>query len=132
QSLGELLKHPDMRIRQKAQFALVKRKQKGARVFEAQLGAEAPQLARIHSIWGISQLARQNSKYAGLLVPLLKDRDPEIRAQAAKWLGDIKYHQAGNALIAQLTDTNARARFFAAEALGRIQYKEAVPNIIKL
>jgi HEAT repeat protein len=71
------------------------------------------------------QLARQNKKHARLLLPLLQDGDAEIRAQAAKWLGDIRFTEAGGALIPLLKDTASRARFFAAEALGRIKYKPA-------
>ena len=39
------------------------------------------------------------------LEPLLKDKDPEIRAQAAKWLGDIKYKEAGKNLVPLLKDS---------------------------
>jgi hypothetical protein len=40
-------------------------------------------------------MARKEAKHAQLLLPLLKDQDQEIRAQAAKWLGDIRYKEAG-------------------------------------
>ena len=63
---------------------------------------------------------------------MLQDKDPEIRAQAAKWLGDIKYKEAGDKLIPLLKDSNSRARFFAAEALGRIMYEPAINPIIEL
>jgi hypothetical protein len=75
-----------MRVRQKAQFELVKRGAKGSETFQKALKQTANQLARVHAIWGISQLARQDKKHAELLLPLLKDADAEIQAQAAKWL----------------------------------------------
>jgi putative membrane-bound dehydrogenase-like protein len=128
--LGGMLKHPDMRVRMKAQFELVKRGEKGAEVLQQALKQTANQLARVNAIWGISQLARQDKKYAAILVPVLKDNDPEIRAQAAKWLGDVRYKEAGPQLLPLLKDTAARARFFAAEALGRIAYEPAVQPII--
>lgn len=128
--LGQLLSNPDMRVRLKAQFELVKRQAKGNEIFLQALKQTGNQLARVHAIWGISQLARQDKKYAATLVPVLKDNDPEIRAQAAKWLGDIKYSEAGAALVPVLKDTSSRARFFAAEALGRIKYEPAVQPII--
>jgi len=130
--LGDLLRHDDMRIRQKAQFALVKRGKKGFKIFQQALTEADHQLARVHAIWGISQLARTDAQYATSLLPLLKDADPEIRAQAAKWLGDIRYKEAGNELLPLLKDTNSRARFFAAEALGRIQYEPAISPIIAM
>ena len=130
--LGNLLKNPDMRVRLKAQFELVKRGAKGIEIFQKNLAQTDNQLARVNSIWGISQLARQDKKYASILEPLLQDKDPEIRAQAAKWLGDIKYKEAGQKLIPLLKDTSSRARFFAAEALGRIMYEPAINPIIEM
>jgi len=130
--LSNLLRHGDMRIRQKAQFALVKRGERGYEVFQHTLAQKDHQLARIHAIWGISQLARKDLSRASSLVPLLKDPDPEIRAQAAKWLGDIRYAGAGSELVHLLQDTNSRARFFAAEALGRIGYEPAISPIIAM
>ncbi|GAA4467360.1 c-type cytochrome [Nibrella saemangeumensis] len=130
--LGDLLKNPDMRVRQKAQLELAKRGTKGADIFTASIRQTDHQLARVHGIWGISQLTRQDKKYGQLLMPLLQDSDAEIRAQAAKWLGDVRYKDAGQALMPLLKDANARARFFAAEALGRIAYEPAVQPIIQL
>ncbi len=130
--LGDLLRHADMRVRQKAQFALAKRGEKGMEIFRQALAQTDHQLARIHAIWGISQLARQDRKHAATLLPLLNDSDPEIRAQAAKWLGDIRYLDAGDALLPLLQDANSRTRFFAAEALGRIQYEPAISPIIAM
>ncbi len=128
--LGELLKNSDMRVRLKAQFELVKRGAKAEDVFKNTLKQTSPQLARVHAIWGLSQLARQQKNYAETLVPFLKDTDPEIRAQAAKWLGDIRYFEAGASLIPLLKDVNSRTRFFAAEALGRIKYEPAINPLI--
>lgn len=130
--LGEILKNADMRVRMKAQFELAKRGANGHAIFQKLLGQRDNQLARVNAIWGISQLARQDKNYAKSLLPLLQDNDPEIRAQAAKWLGDIKYKQAGDKLIPVLKDTFSRARFFAAEALGRIMYEPAINPIIEL
>ena len=130
--LGELLKNPDMRVRQKAQFELAKRGSDGANVFQQNINQRNNQLARVHGIWGTAQLARGDSEYAKVLLPLLKDNDPEIRAQAAKWLGDIRYAEAASSLLPLLKDNNSRARFFAAEALGRIAYQPAFQPLIDL
>ncbi len=130
--LGELLKNADMRVRMKAQFELVKHGSAGNAEFIKALNQTANQLARVNAIWGISQMARKDKKYASHLLPLLKDSDPEIRAQAAKWLGDIKYKEAGNQLIPLLKDSFSRARFFASEALGRIMYEPAISSIVEL
>ncbi len=130
--LGDLLANADMRVRQKAQFELAKRGSTGADQFRKAIKQTTHQLARVHGIWGISQLARRDANYAKVLLPLLKDKDPEIRAQAAKWLGDVRYKEAGKALLPVLKDNYSRARFFAAEALGRIAYEPAINPIIDL
>ena len=123
----------DLRIRRKAQFELVKRGKKGADQFNLVIKDKSNQLARIHGILGLSQLARLSDKsYAKPLVALLQDTDPEIRAQAAKWLGDIRYKEASKELIANLSHENARVRFFSAEALGRAKEATAIQPLIQL
>lgn len=130
--LESMLKHADMRVRQKAQFELATRGEDGMRLFEKMIAQTENQLARVNSIWGVSQFARKDAKHAKVLIPLLKDADPEIRAQAAKWLGDVRYKEAGEHLLPLLKDENSRARFFAAEALGRISYEPAIQPIIDM
>ena len=128
--LSALLKHADMRVRTKAQFELVDR---GA---SAELLASARQtenqLARIHGMWGLGQLARKDARQAAALVPFLKDGDAEIRAQAAKLLGDVRYGAAATSLVPLLRDASPRVRFFAAEALGRDAYRPAFQPIVEM
>lgn len=130
--LESFLGNEDKRLRQKAQLELARRGVKALEVFERQLAQRENKLARIHSIWGISQLARKKDEQAKVLIPYLKDQDEEIRAQAARWLGDLGYANAAAGLVALLDDQQSRVRFFAAEALGRIGYSEAVPSIISM
>ena len=81
----------------------------------------------------MSQLARLvNKDYALPLVALLQDKDPEIRAQAAKWLGDIRFKGESKELIGNLAHENARVRFFSAEALGRAKEVTAIQPLIQL
>jgi len=132
EEVGEHLKNKDMRVRQKAQFELATRGSNGINVFQKYLSQKENQLARVHAIWGISQFARKDLKNAELLVPLLIDSDPEIRAQSAKWIGDVRYKAGGEKLIPLLKDDDSRTKFFAAEALGRIGYEPAINPIIEL
>jgi putative membrane-bound dehydrogenase-like protein len=131
--LATLLRHVDMRIRQKAQFELVRRGD--LQTLAAAAKDPANQLARIHAVWGIAQLARtgkDGAPHAALLTPLLADSDAEIRAQAAKMIGDLRYAPAASNLVPLLSDSAPRARFFAAEALGRIAYKPAAAPIVTM
>jgi quinoprotein glucose dehydrogenase len=132
QQLEEILQNPDMRVRQKSQFELAKRGDKGLNTFTHALAESKNQLARVHSIWGISQFARKDVNQAKHLVSYLNDNDPEIRAQAAKWIGDVRFKEAGKELVTLLTNENDRTRFFAAEALGRIGYEPAINSLIQL
>jgi HEAT repeat protein len=72
------------------------------------------------------------SGHATALRPFLKDSDPEIRAQAAKVLGDVRDAASAQPLIALLADPAPRARFFAAEALGRLRERSAVEPIARM
>ncbi|MEX2601241.1 MAG: HEAT repeat domain-containing protein [Balneolaceae bacterium] len=125
-----LLSHEDMRVRQKAQFELVARGDR--ETLEEALALTNGQLGRIHGIWGLAQLGRQEPDAVRPLLSLLQDSDSEIRAQAAKMLGDNRYEPAADALIPLLQDENARVRFFAAEALGRIGWRPAFDPIVKM
>ncbi|MHA4736391.1 PVC-type heme-binding CxxCH protein [Dyadobacter sp. MSC1_007] len=131
-ALLPLLSNPDMRIRQKAQFELAARGGKGAAVLSKAIAQTANQFGRIHGIWGMGQLARQDKSYANVLMTLLKDTDEEITVQAAKVLGDAKIAEAGPMLIPMLTSKNPRVQFYAAQALGRIPDKNAVTPLLNM
>jgi quinoprotein glucose dehydrogenase len=130
--LYSLLSYGDMRVRQKAQFELVNRGKKGFPQLTKAIDQTQSQLARIHGIWGVGQLTRQDKAYASALMPLLKDKDSEIVAQAAKMLGDARIAEVGNDLIPLLKNTNPRVRFYAAEALGRVAYADAVAPLLEM
>lgn len=132
EKLLELLHYPDMRVRLQSQYALARKGKTSASIFQQAMGQTEHQLGRVHGIWGLAQLARKDADLAKPLEALLTDSDEEIRAQAARWLGDIRYQPAGNAMLPLLKDESPRVRFFAAEALGRIEHKPAVQPIIDL
>ncbi|MGH9162838.1 MAG: HEAT repeat domain-containing protein [Vicinamibacteraceae bacterium] len=129
-SVGSLLRHADMRVRQKAQFELVRRSEVAPLVDAAR--DPAHQLTRLHGLWGVAQLARREPRHASHIVPFLKDNDSEIRAQAAKMLGDVRYTPAADPLMPLLNDPAPRVRFFAAEALGRIGHRPAMDALVEM
>jgi len=127
--LASLLAHPDQRVRQAAQFELATRGAASTKTFE-KVAAEskaANPLARLHAIWGLGQLNKTDA-----LPALLADADPEVRAQAAKVLGDRKVAAAGDRLVALLEDKESRVRFFAAISLGKIGHKAAFEPLAAL
>ncbi|MBT8183601.1 MAG: HEAT repeat domain-containing protein, partial [Eudoraea sp.] len=129
-ALVEYLKYPDMRIRQKAQFELATRTFWGYRALKKVIKEEAHQLARIHAIWGIGQIANDKPGKSDPLLELLSDQDPEIVAQAIKVLGDVRNNEASPLLVPLLKHENARVQFFAAQALGRLKYADAVTPLL--
>jgi len=130
--LGNLLANPDQRIRQKAQFELVRRGANGAAVFTRTIAQRENQLARIHAIWGTGQLARQQAAYGQPLLPLLSDKDPEIVAQAANVLGDVALPEAAPLLIPLLSNPSPRVQFFSAQALGQLRHQAAVSPLLAM
>jgi putative heme-binding domain-containing protein len=130
--LYSLLSNPDMRIRQKAQFELANRRAEGAAALNKATAQTTNQLARIHGIWGLGQLARQDKTYGKPLVALLTDKDPEIVAQAAKVIGDEMLAEAGPTLMPLLASQHPRVKFFSAQALGRIHDQKAVEPLLAM
>lgn len=132
EQLLELLKYGDMRVRNKAQFELVKRGEQGYSILKQAISQRDNQLARIHGIWGIGQLIDQKGKYGTDLIALIADTDEEIGAQAIKVLGDRKVIEAGKVIQAALFHVNPRISFFAAQALGRLKHQAAQNDLVKL
>ena len=130
--LLKLLSYEDMRVRQKAQFELVSRGKEGWEILKQTAEDKGNQFARIHGIWGIGQLAASDQTLATPLVALLKDPDPEIIAQSAKVLGDIRHKESAEHLVPLVNHENPRVQFFAAQAVGRLQYANAVEPLLKM
>ncbi len=126
EALATLMGHRDQRVRRTAQQELVGR-QGSTKILGETAKASTNRMARIHAIWGLGQLYTRNA-----LFPLLKDRDPEIRAQTARVLGDRRVGDAHDGLLQALKDESPRVRRFAATALGKIGRKEAARPLAAL
>lgn len=143
--LAGLLNHPDQRVRQEAQFALVEKGADSIQVFADVMRPTesgwttyspsakmiAPPLSRLHAIWGLGQLAK-HPRAVELLLSGLDSPDPEICSQSAKVLGDARAAKAYEGLVRLLTHPEPRPRFFAAIALGKLGRKEAVPALVEM
>lgn len=126
--LAKLLGHADRRVRLKAQFGLVKRRETSELLEIAYEGSTL--LSRVHAIWGVGQLARFGEIEGERLLGLLNDPDPEIRAQAARTLGDIRCVAASEGLRQLLSGEAPRIQLMATEALGRIGDQDAFEDLL--
>lgn len=129
QELAGLLAHADWRVRLEAQYALAERGAASIALFN-QAAAGANELARRHAVWGLGQIARRDAAATAALRPLLAHTDAEVRAQAARTLGDLRDAASAEAFTAALADASPRVRFSAAEALGKVKHAPAVPALL--
>lgn len=136
--LRQLLGHADLRIRQRAQFELASRGESSLHLFRETLAKPEPRLARLHALWGISQLAaaRQSQsenpadlrrQAAEVLMDRTSDPDEEIRAWSIRLLGEHKHTSAAGVASKLMLDPAPRVRLFAALAAAQFEYS-AVPE----
>jgi quinoprotein glucose dehydrogenase len=148
--LANLLKHPDARIRLRAQISLTRKPDALARFTEATTSIN--RIARVHGIWGLGILTRRGSvplaaaEFGDIptaatrlnaekeLIRLLGDKDAEIRAQALRGLFDSKNDPNAIPLGPLLADESPRVRFFAALLAGKrkmIGYYGPICDLLK-
>lgn len=130
--LGELLSHKDRRVRLKAQFELAARKDVST-LSETTMQRDN-QLARIHAIWGLGQICRNDLEKVKSILKLIGDADPEIVAQVVRVLGDIEGlpEFRTRSFESLLGYKSARIRYHAAVAVGRQKHQLAFPLIVKM
>lgn len=133
-TLRSLLDHPDRRVRLEAQWALADRRDLDtllAVVADHSLGM----FGRLHALWGADQIARRDRGSApavfAALRPLLDDPQAEIRAAAAKTLGERGDTEAVPALIDRIDDPAPRVRYFAIRAATKLAAAAAEPAVIE-
>jgi quinoprotein glucose dehydrogenase len=131
EELARLLEHPDMRVRQEAQFALAERQD--ADLLTSVLADEGrPRLTRLHALWGLASLHMRRPLSIALVRPLLAGADPELRAQAAKVVGEALVQSAAPRLIELLDDPSPRVRYFSALSLGKLRRRDAILPILAM
>ncbi len=129
--LANLLEHADRRVRMKAQLALAARDVRDVLENILPVARKSELLvARLHALWTLGVLARHKPVVLAEVTPFLKDAEPELRAQAAKVLGDGRHLDATGALTEALSDENLRVRMYAALALARLAQPRPVEALM--
>ena len=114
------------------------RKEEGASVSAERLSKIRQLIADLRNIDGaVRREAREALAFigkpaVGLLVPLLKDPDDDVRWEAAKALAEIADPRAASGLVDLLMDHNFGVRWLAAEALIPIGRHVLEPLLEKL
>ncbi|MFP6581293.1 MAG: PVC-type heme-binding CxxCH protein [Candidatus Hydrogenedentota bacterium] len=122
--LLKLLSHADMRVRFEAQYELADHGAKGLTTFKNAL-TQDELFPKLHGIWGLWQQMLAGDIEASELIPYLSDKNVAVRSQAARILLEASKPTGQNELVAMLSDSEARPRFFAAIALGGQGMKSA-------
>ena len=139
--LASLLSHADRRVRQRAQLALASRGSTTTELLGDIAEHASDRFARVHAIWALGQQASarlRESNGGGVdpttfVLPILDDRDDELRAQAARMLGEARCASAAEKLGELCaSDASSRVRAFSALALGKIGARDQQPMIISM
>jgi len=117
----------DRRVRQGAQFELVRRNESAA-LKAMLLNRNAKQFQRLHSLWALGQLKLKDRE---VLQTLSTDADAELRAQVARWAGDLQF-DPDEVLLQLIQDASPRVKMMAAIALGKMKNPKAFDLLVAL
>jgi quinoprotein glucose dehydrogenase len=129
--LVSLLAVDHLTVRQRAQFELAKRGSAAEKAFLNAAGnIRNDKFTRIHGVWGLGMMARNNPSLLDSIATLLKDKNDQVRIQSARVLGDHRWRAATLVLVEALRDSHPRVAMYAGIALGRMQYAGAVDELV--
>lgn len=121
---------PDRRVRLEAQFELVRRASvetlgRSARESKTELG-------KIHAIWGLGQLARQNQAALEVLRSLTRESSNRVLAQLARALGEARDKESAAFLVSLTQNPDPVVVREASLALARLETPLAFPCAVEL
>ena len=122
--LDKLLNHPDVRVRQRAQFELVE--QNNAQVLTQTLSGTGSLYAKLHAMWGLGQLQRAGKgNHLKNFITSATSNEVELRVAACRIMGDVQDPSFAKALLTCLSDDSRRVQSHAAIALGKMKHQAA-------
>ena len=132
--LGDLLGHPDRRVRLEAQWELASRGNRDIFIAIA-ANLDTPVLKKLHSVWGLGQLLRatpNDTALADNLSLLFSDNEPMVAARAAEALSEAGYKAALPNIVKLLAHPSAVVKAASCLAIGQLGYNDAVPAVVTL
>ncbi|QXD24637.1 HEAT repeat domain-containing protein [Opitutia bacterium ISCC 51] len=129
--LLRLLSHEDWRVRLEAQYELVRQEVNPEYLYQV-ASADTEGYHQLHATWALGQLIPNNPEAARSVLQLSNASNPEVRAQAAKLIGDHNLSAGYHQLIASLDDDSDRVKYFAGISLGKLGNPEAADALIGL
>ena len=132
EALTSYLSHKDQRVRQEAQFEIVRRKEMD--LLRAVASSYDRTLPRIHSMWGLSQLLRSgmpaSEKVEKDVLKWLSDKDEHVRREAVKLSADYFPHFLSH--VERLcSDKSSKVRYEATLAIKKIGTESSADPIVK-
>jgi putative membrane-bound dehydrogenase-like protein len=125
------LDHPSYHERRRAQTALIRQGRAALGPVVAALANSATDpVAKRHLVWVLDAIVGGTPEATEPLIEALRSPVADVRAQAARALGERAAPIAEDALIALLEDREPAARLQATIALGRIGDHNAVPALL--
>jgi quinoprotein glucose dehydrogenase len=138
--LLKLLSHPNYRVRQNAQLELASRGEANVPALAKLAKSGDSAHGRLHAVWALGNIhsfARkagrvEKSDALEAVLPVLSDAVPQVRANAARVLGDAAYGRAFDGLVRLTTDADPHVQAQASIALGKLGRREAIPALFAL
>jgi putative membrane-bound dehydrogenase-like protein len=128
------LDHPSLNERTRAQRALIRRGPDALGAVETALdNAKTNRVARRHLVWIVDAItAATPGTNTVALIEALDDREPDVRAQAVRALGERAVRFSEKYLVRLLNDAEPAVQLQAIIALGRIARPEAIPALLPM
>ena len=127
------LDHPSYNERRRAQTALIRQ---GKAALAAVTGAlakpSANPIAQRHLLWVLDGIAGATPEASYPLIDALKSTYADVRAQAARALGERSVPIASQPLLKLLKDREPSVRLQAVIALGRIGLSDSIPALLPM
>lgn len=132
ETLVKFLNHKDQRVRQEVHLELAGRNSLPHIAFVA--NESDSQLARIHAMWAMLVIARENIDQRQTVIDQLithtSDEDSEIRALAARLLGELNADKAQSQLTQLLSDPSLRVQHLAATAISFLKARDSIDAVL--